>query len=339
MTGLSFPGVEEAGGVAAFWTTSDGKRLRHAWFRRSRKPGDRVRGTIVLLHGRTEFIEKHVEMIHRFQAMGFDLWTFDWRGQGLSDRTLTNTQIGHIDVFDSYLEDLDGLIADVVLPAADGPLILVGHSMGGHLALRHLARLPGGRASAGGVYAGGILMSPMIGINTYWMPEALAPVVATLACAFGISTQYLFGAGDFGEVNRRFEGNPLTKDPERFAVEAWWFDKVPQMRVGAPSFGWVKAAFHSMHHGLSDADIKAIDIPLLMLLAAEETVTDNPEAERLAARLPDCELHVIANARHELYRETDGVQAELWARVEGFLGRCLGPAEARPAMEKKSVGQ
>ena len=55
------------------------------------------KGTILLIQGRTEFIEKHFENIQSFNKRGFEVFTMDLRGQGLSDRILPERLKGHIE--------------------------------------------------------------------------------------------------------------------------------------------------------------------------------------------------------------------------------------------------
>ena len=58
--------------------TPDGALLRHAYWRTVKPP---CKGTVVLLHGRAEFIEKYFETVTHLREAGFDVCTFDWRGQ------------------------------------------------------------------------------------------------------------------------------------------------------------------------------------------------------------------------------------------------------------------
>ena len=57
-------------------------RLRVAHFR----PNGHAIGTLVLMQGRAEFIEKYADVIARYVRLGFCVVAFDWRGQGLSTR-------------------------------------------------------------------------------------------------------------------------------------------------------------------------------------------------------------------------------------------------------------
>ena len=67
------------GAVVDWLGASDGTRFRVArWC-----PPDATRGTVVVLPGRTEFIEKYFEVIDSLLKRGFCAAALDWRGQGL----------------------------------------------------------------------------------------------------------------------------------------------------------------------------------------------------------------------------------------------------------------
>ena len=59
-------------------------------------------GTVCILQGRAEFIEKYFETVGDLLLRGFAVATFDWRGQGLSARRLGNPRKGHVRRFDDY---------------------------------------------------------------------------------------------------------------------------------------------------------------------------------------------------------------------------------------------
>jgi hypothetical protein len=62
--------------------TPDGVRLRYAV-----SPGlPGGRGTVCILPGRADFIERYFETIRDLQARGYAVAILDWRGQGGSDR-------------------------------------------------------------------------------------------------------------------------------------------------------------------------------------------------------------------------------------------------------------
>jgi len=125
------------GGRVAYFETRDAVRLRYGIWRRSSGAN---KGTICLVHGRTEFIEKYFETINDFIARGFCVATFDWRGQGGSQRLVKNSQYGFVNHFDDYICDLQCFHSDILLPDCPPPFHLVGHSMGALVALLAAAR-------------------------------------------------------------------------------------------------------------------------------------------------------------------------------------------------------
>ncbi len=72
--------------VSGTLKTRDGVSLRFA--RWAPPPGRK--GTVCLFQGRAEYIEKYFETVRDLRSRGFAVATFDWRGQGMSDRALRN---------------------------------------------------------------------------------------------------------------------------------------------------------------------------------------------------------------------------------------------------------
>src|ERR1700694_6102998 len=92
MTLISIPAnpVPE-GAVTGVLTTPAGVALRFARW----APPQGRQGTLLVLPGRTEFIEKYFEVVGEARARGFAVAMIDWRGQGLSGRALLGPRKGH----------------------------------------------------------------------------------------------------------------------------------------------------------------------------------------------------------------------------------------------------
>src|SRR5262244_2287171 len=112
--------------------TPDGVELR---FARWAPPAGR-KGTVCVFPGRTEFIEKYFETVRDLRARGFAVAALDWRGQGLSQRALSDRNRGHVASFADYLTDLETFMKEVVLPDCPPPLFALGHSMGATVLIR-----------------------------------------------------------------------------------------------------------------------------------------------------------------------------------------------------------
>ena len=105
------PRPENATG--GFFTTRDRKKIRYGLFAAVARP---MRGTVVLLPGRNECIEKYFETIRDLAARGFGVATLDWRGQGDSDRLIRDRQRGYVKSFRDYTADLEQFFEEIVLP-------------------------------------------------------------------------------------------------------------------------------------------------------------------------------------------------------------------------------
>jgi lysophospholipase len=100
-----------------------------------------VRGTVILLQGRNEFIEKYFETVNDLRRRGFAAVVYDPRGQGGSARLLRNRRKGHVRDFADHVNDLDTIMQEVVLPDCPPPYFILAHSTGAVVALLSAQRL------------------------------------------------------------------------------------------------------------------------------------------------------------------------------------------------------
>lgn len=295
-----------AGGSVTMRTMADGWQVRTAIW----AAADLARGSILLLNGRGDFIEKYAETLNDLVDTGWGVASFDWRGQGLSGRLGGAPEKGHCASFDPWLSDLGELIA-WFRSEAPGPHFAIGHSMGGHLLLRHL----GLRA---GDFVRVALLSPMLGmLAPPWGPRAAAVAARTMT-RLGRGGDYVAGGGPRikaapGSARQRL----LTSDPERYADEAWWADADPGLSMGSATWGWLKAAFASL--GALHRQLARVATPTLILIPQHDRLVDNAATRAAAQRVPDARVEIIAGAGHELLREADARRAAVLARVTGFF--------------------
>lgn len=300
--------IETAGGHVE-WLDVPAARIRAAHW------PEGSRGAVLLLNGRSEFIEKHLETIAELQARRFAVWTLDWRGQGASSRHTPDPLAQHIQAFDDYLDDLSLLIDRHIQPTLAGrPLVMLGYSMGGHIGARALAQRPG-------LFARAILCNPMIDVlRRGRAPGRAVRLLVRLACLVPAQrTRYAPGPARTPDPDRPFSANPLTACPERFAQGLALVRDHPDLAVGGVTWGWLHAAFTSIAFLRRPATLACIDAPVLVALSAADTVVDNRATRRFAAALPHATLLEVSGARHELLRELDHHRASLWAAVDEFL--------------------
>jgi len=307
------PAIEDLGGIVRWVEAEDGAKLRTASFPAKLTGRGKARtvakGRILFLTGFSEFIEKHLETIGELQGRGFQVFTLDWRGQGLSTRMLPNRSKGHVDDFGRFMEDLEVVLRETV---PHGPITLMGHSMGGHLALR-LAQERPARISRG------VLIAPMIDILLPPFVHSLARMAALGMSWVGLNDHYAPGAQDYGPWREEFAGNILTSDRGRFEQSAAYMRGNPDLGIGGPTIGWVRAAFNSIDETRAAGYAEGILAPILIVGAGRDQLVDTSALAPLAHRLPRVRLVVIEDSMHEILKERDEIRARFWEAFDTFI--------------------
>jgi lysophospholipase len=294
---------------AAFsdWIAPDGMKLRRMDWPAT---GDaRPRGSLLFAGGRGDFIEKYLEAYAGWRDAGWNVTAFDWRGQGLSRGDIVG---GNMDSFDPLVEDLSALITDW-RAAAPGSHVAIGHSMGGHLLLRTIVEKQPALDAA-------VLVAPMIGVNSGKLSPRLAAMVAATMCRLGLGMRTMWKAKPLfqpGSLRQR----SLTRSLDRYADEFAWWEREPELMLGAPSWCWLRAALRSAAAAFTPARLRQVGLPILILAAGRERLVSNSEIRRAAAALPNAELVVFPDAAHEILRDADPDRGEALARIDAFLAR------------------
>jgi lysophospholipase len=147
-----------------------------------------------------------------------------------------------------------------------------------------------------------------------------AMVYAEMASLLGMSTAYVMGGSDELYALRKFEGNVLTSDAERWQRTKSVLELKPALGVGSPTVAWLRSALRSCRM-LSAADFPArINVPLLMFAAGNDGVVSTRAVEDFAVqgKLSSCIL--MPGSQHEILQETDSVRTRFWAAFDAYLG-------------------
>ncbi|RIY02558.1 alpha/beta hydrolase [Aureimonas flava] len=305
-----------------------GVRLRYVI---GRGPAEMTsRGTVLLLQGRNETVEKYYETVADLNARGFTVASFDWRGQGGSGRETALAGVGHVGGVSRYAGDLERFLREVVMDRCPPPYAVLAHSMGGLVALSATERL-----------------SPLVERMVLVAPLVALPGRPGATRLLGALAALLHGCGlGFVPLRRARRAEPpappadnvLTSDAARFARNRALQRAAPWLFVEGVSASWLRAVLRAMRRLDDSARIARLDLPTLFLLPGDDRVVSTPAAERLAWRMRAGHSIRVAGARHELLQEADRFREPALAAIEAFLAEAMPPPPPLPAIDETLIG-
>jgi lysophospholipase len=274
---------------------------------------------------------KYQEVIHDLVSAGYSVYILDHRGQGFSERIALD-QVGHVDRFNDYVDDLKMFIDRVVRPSRDRirtlggggplPLFLLAHSMGGCIASLYLETYPDDFDAA-------VLCSPMHRPSTTDLPEDIVKYAEEIIKHL-IDTKNVLGKEkEFAPKKGPYLDEPyerldpktkaLTHSKDRFEWVRSLYKRCPEVTVGGPSNQWVVEAIRAAKRAREDAG--RIKIPVLLLQAGEDAIVE-PDGQRIFQKNLGpgrCKLVPIAGAYHELLIECDEYRNRVLQEILAFL--------------------
>ncbi|TNE41292.1 MAG: alpha/beta hydrolase [Alphaproteobacteria bacterium] len=297
------------GGRVLWYTGHGGVRLRAGLWAAPEKD---AAGTVFLMPGKSEYIEKYFEVIHELQERGFGVVAVDWRGQGLSHRDIDHPLKAHIVRFETFLDDFEALYKEVDADFPQ-PHVVLAHSMGGNIALRLASErdLP---------IKGLALSAPMTGIRLGRTQRSLLSGLGAFFHKIGKAEDYVQGGEHYDPLATTFEQSKVTQDKRRFKRAQNILNAHPPIAQGSATYGWIVEAIRSTRKLFKRHFAERIKIPVLLGLARGDQLVDIATTEALAARLPRCQLEEFPGAEHELLMERDEVRNRFWAAFDRFIG-------------------
>jgi lysophospholipase len=307
------------GATTGYVKAADGTKLRYArWL-----PVGTAKGTVVIVQGRAEFIEKYFETVRDLLARRFAVVTFDLRGQGGSERLLGNPEKGHVTDFEDYVSDIDAVLDQIVFAECPAPVFALGHSTG---ATALLLASVGGRSR----FRRQVLISPFLGLPENEMPAGLARALSVVMSTFGFGRAYVPHARRHIMHGQTFEKNRLTTDSRRYHRNRGIALAHPELAIGAPPISWIRSAFRAMARIDAEDFAPRIRVPTLMVSAGDERVVSLGAVERFASRFKVGHLIVLPGARHEILKEQDAIPRAVLRRLRCLRAGGLNMAPSMP---------
>jgi lysophospholipase len=297
-------------------TMDDGWPVRR--FSRAVAADGPVRGSILFLGGRGDFIEKYLETLDHWHRGGWHVTSADWRGQGGSGRFTANARVGHVPDFAVWLADLVTMF-DRWRAETPGPHVIMAHSMGGHLLARSLADRAIDPVAA-------VLIAPMMGFKAPY-PDRLGICIAAVMRRLRGAETAAWKESEKPGASMQMRQLLLTHDPDRYADELWWRQQNPLVQLGPASWGWVEQAYRSFLDVARPGRLEGIITPMLILFTSADALVSPAATRRDAARIPGVQVHEYGSeAAHEVLREADSIRDDALARIDRFLDEKAPPA-------------
>ncbi|MBW2675286.1 MAG: lysophospholipase [Deltaproteobacteria bacterium] len=244
------------------------------FYRKYQADGEKAR--VVIAHGLGEHSGRYGNVVNRLLPRGISIWAPDHRGHGQSDGPR-----GYVFSFYQYIDDLHSLIglARDTLPEG-AKIFLLGHSLGGLIALRFAARFPE-------IIDGLIVSAPALGLpkEPSSVLAFIVRILSTLRPTFSLANG--------------LDASKISHDEE--VVRAYLDDPLVHDRVTARWFTEFASAMEVAGRSASE-----INIPFLMQLAGDDHLTSADASKRFFESLPltDKTLYIYKDLYHEIYNET-----------------------------------
>ncbi|MCM0608258.1 MAG: lysophospholipase [Ideonella sp. WA131b] len=272
--------------------TADGLRLhlRH-WPTAAVAP----RGTVLVVHGLGEHVGRYAHVAEALNGAGWHVSGFDQRGHGRS-----GGRQGVLAAPDSLLADL-GAVVDAVRPRAPGPLVLLGHSMGGAVAARFVAEALAPQPAAWSRPLDGlVLSSPALRAHlSAWQRLQLAlgeRLMPDLPQRNGIDAQ---GLSHDEAMVAAYTADPLVHDRISARLARFILDAGGQVRAAAPRWA----------------------LPTLLMWGGADRIVDPGGSHAFARAVPAAVLTAFefGGLRHEIFNELE--REGVLMRLTQWLGR------------------
>ncbi len=313
-----------SGAICVPVKTRDGVKVRAMY-----APLAKPKGTVVLIGGRGDFMERYFETMRDLMARGFAVASFDFRGQGGSQRLLSNPLRNHITDFRDYDEDFAAVMTQVVIAHCPKPYFALAHSTGGNILLRNLRRRSW--------FTRAIILAPLVGLLYGLWPLPVVRSLVFLSTSLGLGWMFLPTQNREPLGRKDFPGNPLTSDRTRWDRDSAVLEQVPQLGVGGPTFSWLRAARKATAALRAMRPRDRFSCPVLLVAAGLDRVVDNEAIHGMAERVSGVSLIVIRESLHEVLAERDEIRNQFLAVFDAYVEGTARSAVAEPSFGGVSV--
>ena len=261
---------------------------------------------LIIVPGRSESYLKYKELAYDLHAQRFNVFIIDHRGQGLSDRLLTNVDKGYVESFQDYVDDLAYFIENIIPTLCKAKPYILAHSMGGAIATRYMQDFPDAIKAA-------VIASPMLGFNSGPLPQffvkALIASQIKLNQLFNQEPWYFLGQKNYSPV--AFKRNKLSHSANRYQITDKLYKHKKSIQLGGVTGHWLTESLLAQEKIFEELD--KLDTPILLLQSGSDSIVCQQAQYDFCRKLNKLQAiscpggipFTINNAYHELFFEVD----------------------------------
>lgn len=250
---------------------------------------DNARANILVVHGFTECARKMDEMAYYFFNEGYNVYSLDLRGHGLSYKD-TAPQYGiDIDDFDSYAKDVALFVKNVICRENDFPIYSFSHSLGCTAVLLALIdddNLPIEKL---------VMSSPMI-CGNMGMPVGIAKAVATVITRLGKGKTPAPNKCVFDPIKINEDATSVQRGNHSIKQKV---DNVEYQTCG-PTFNWVLASIIACSKLIKNAG--KINNKMLVIKPQQDAQLLASYQDKFFSQCENVEEITIPNTHHEIFQ-------------------------------------
>lgn len=261
--------------AAGTLTSFDGLSLYHqAW-----RPDGDPQGAVMLIHGLGEHSSRYVHVASRLNAAGYAVHALDLRGHGRSEGKRV-----FVKSYDEFMADLIQFRAHVEAQHPGVPLVLLGHSMGGNLAVGHVLDHQDG-------VAGLALSGAALAVSDALSPAQIKIFKLIAKVAPGVRPEGL-------------DATAISRD--QAVVDAYRAD--PLVFTGKMTAGIGAALINAMER--FPARYPTLRLPILVMHGTDDKLTDIAGSKALEAGAVNASVtaHYYDGLYHEIFNEPEQAQ-------------------------------
>jgi len=278
---------------------------------------------VLVVTGFNESFLKYVDLAADLHAVGYAVYLYDHRGQGVSGREpcvpKSRLQNAFVSSFqDGFVSDLLQ-IAEQRLAPNHRKVHVLAHSMGGLITAHALAQRPE-------LFGRVVMSAPAFAIVWGDKPPGLPALGTKILSWIGtrIGAQFRLAPAPGGKLTwwdpfAPITGVLLTHNKERLR----WYEvlraRYPDIAMHGPSLKWLWEVTAAQDHLFQPQIISSIKAPILVLTAELDTMVRADGQARFCANTPRSTRILVPDAYHELAFEVPAVRSAVVAAALAWI--------------------